>query len=151
MWLFKKLRERKFRRQYVAALTIYEAAYTYKLLSREDQARINEWIRHTIDDRFVPAFSYKEFELFMQVKAKAPFWAVAMKVLDIPPAIAGETWQVSAPSRCGRPFGVVSNLFLDWRLLSEATTQAEEYLKSKGVDVAAIDLNSRESLQVVKD
>jgi len=143
MWLFEKLRERKFRRQYVAALTIYEAAYTYKLLSRDDQARINEWIRHAIDDRFNPAFSYKEFELFLQVKVKAPCWAVAMKVLDIPPAIAGETWQVSVPSRWGRPFGFVSNLFLDWRLLSEATTQAEEYLKKKGVDVSSIDLSAR--------
>jgi hypothetical protein len=143
MWLFKKLKDRKFQRQYIAALTIYEAAFTYKRLSRQEQARVNEWIRHRIDDRFLPASSYKEFELFMTVRGKAGFWAVAMKVLDIPPAIPGEVWQVSAPSRWMRLFGGISNMYFDWRLLSEGTTQAEEYLKSKGVDVAAIDLNAR--------
>jgi hypothetical protein len=143
MGLFQKLRERKFRRQYVAALTIYEAAYTYKQLSRSDQQRICEWIRHTIDDWFNPAFSYKEFELFLPVTGKAPFWAVAMKALDILPAIPGELWQFPDPARRWGRIRRANKLIWDWRLLSEATMQAGEYLKSKGVDVAAIDLKAR--------
>jgi hypothetical protein len=143
MGLLQKLRERKFRRQYLAALTIYEAAYTYKQLSRSDQQRICEWIRHMIDDRFNPAFSYKEFELFLLVSAKAPFWAVAMQALDIPPAIAGEVWQFPASVRRWSRIRLANKLILDWRLLSDATRQVGEYLTSKGVDVAAIDLRAR--------
>jgi hypothetical protein len=143
MGLFQKLRERKFRRRYVAALTIYEAAYTYKQLSRSDQQRICEWIRHMIDDWFNPAFSYKEFELFLPMRGKAPFWAVAMKALDIPPAIPGEVWQFPAQVRRWSRIRLANKLILDWRLLSEGTTQAADYLTSKGVDVAAIDLGAR--------
>lgn len=140
MNLFQPLRQRRVRRQYCAALTIYVASYTYKSLSRDDQIRISIWVKNLIDGKFNPAFSFKEFELFLPVHAKAAFWAVAMKSLGISPAIPGETWPIPAQPRWMSRFGVVNQLLRNWRPFNSTTTQVESYLKSKGVDVTTMDL-----------
>jgi hypothetical protein len=143
MRLFQHLKQRRFRRRYLAALTIYLAAYTYRHLPAADQNRISDWVRNLIEGQFNPAFSFKEFELFLPIRAKAAHWAVAMKALGIPPAVSGEDWQIPAQPRWLSRFWVVNKLMLNWRLCSAATTQAEEYLQSKGIDVSTIDLQAR--------
>jgi hypothetical protein len=143
MHLFQHLKQKQVRRRYRAALTIYVAAYTYRHLSLDDQSRISDWVRNLIDGKFNPAFSFKEFELFLPVRAKAAFWAVAMKSLGIPPAVPGEDWRIPIQPRFLSRFSVVNKLLLDWRLRSAATTQVEDYLKAKGIDVTAIDLQAR--------
>jgi hypothetical protein len=143
MHLFHRLRQWQVRRRYLAALTIYVASYTYRHLSPDDQNRISDWVRNLIDGRFNPAFSFKEYELFLPIHAKAAFWAVAMKSLGIPPAIPGEVWQIPAQPRWRNRFSVVNKLILDWRPFNAITTQVQDYLKSKGVDVTSIDLQAR--------
>lgn len=143
MNFFQRLKQRKVRRRYDAALTIYVAAYTYGHLSTTDQKRVADWIKNLIDGGFLPAFSFMEFKLFMQVKAKAAFWAVAMKSLGIPPSIPGEVWQIPAQPRWGSRFSVVNKLLGNWRLIGPTTTEAENYLISKGIDVTSIDLHAR--------
>ena len=142
MRLFQRLKQQKIRRRYIAALTIYVAAYTYRQLSTTDQNRISDWVRHLIDSGLLPAFSFKEFELFLQIRAKAAFWAVAMKSLGIPPAIPGEVWQIPGQPRLRSRFSVVNKLLQNWRLIG-APPRKRRYLKSKGIDVMSIDLHSR--------
>jgi hypothetical protein len=101
MKLFQYLKQWQVRRRYRAALTIYLASYTYRYLSLDDQHRVSDWTRNLIDGKFNPAFSFKEFELFLPVRAKAAFWAVAMNSLGIPPAGPGELWQIPVQSRWG--------------------------------------------------
>jgi hypothetical protein len=140
---FQRLKHWQFRRRYRAALTIYIASYTYKTLSSEDQGRISNWVRNLIDGKFNPAFSFKEFELFLPMHAKAAFWAVAMKSLGIPPAVPGEIWRIPPQPRWLSRFGVANKLIRDWRPFNAITTQVQEFLKSKGVDVSTIDLQTR--------
>jgi hypothetical protein len=130
-------------RRYRAALTIYLAAYTYHHLSQSDRNRISGWVRSLIDGRFNPAFSFKEYEMFLPVRTKAAFWAVAMKSLSISPAIPGEVWDIPSQPRWWNRFSVVNTLILDFRPLNPSTRKAEDYLASKGADVTAIDLQAK--------
>jgi hypothetical protein len=66
-----------------------------------------------------------------------------MKSLGIPPAIPGEVWQIPAQPRWFSRFSVVNQLLRDWRPFNETTSQVEDYLKSKGVDVTTMDLGSK--------
>lgn len=142
MNLFRYLKERQVRRRYRTALIIYLASYTYLHLSSGDQSRVSNWIRNLIDGKFNPAFSFKEFELFLPVRAKAAFWAVALNSLGIPPAVSGEVWQLPIKSRWGN-IRLANKMILNWRLSSPATIQVQDYLKSKGVDVTTIDLGAK--------
>jgi hypothetical protein len=143
MRLIQHLKQWQVRRRYRAALTIYVAAYTYRHLCPDDQNRISDWVRHLIDGKFNPAFSFKEFELFLPVHAKAAFWAVAMKSLAIPPAVPGEVWQIPVQPRWRSRFSVVNKLLRDWRPYNTTTNKVQDYLKSKDVDVTTMDLQAR--------
>lgn len=143
MNLYQLIKQLQFRRRYQTALTIYVAAYTYKSLAPEEQNRVSDWVKNLIDGKFNPSFSFKEFELFLPIHAKAAFWAVAMKSLGIPPAVAGETWQIPIQRRWMNRFTVVNGLLRNWRPFNPTTSKVEEYLKSKGVDVTTVDLQAR--------
>ena len=142
MKLFQYLKQRQSRRRYRAALTIYLASYTYTHLSSYDKNRITDWIRNLIDGKFNPAFSFMDFQLFLPVRAKATFWAVAMHSLGIPPAVPREVWLIPSKSRWGN-IRLANKMMLDWRSFSPTTIQAQDYLKSKGVDVTNIDLEAK--------
>jgi len=95
-----------------------------------------------IDGKFNPAFSFKEFELFLPVRAKAAFWALAMNSLGIPPMVPGEVWQIPVQSRW-RNIRLANRLILDWRSFDPTTIQVRDYLKSKGADVTTIHLAAK--------
>ena len=143
MRLFEHLKQWRVRRRYQAALAIYVASYTYRQLSMDDQRRISDWVKNLIDGKITVLVSFKDYELFMPVRAKAAYWAVAMKSLGIPPAIPGEVWEIPGQSRWRHRFSVVNKLLQDFRPFSSTTTQVQDYLKSKGVDVTNIDLQAR--------
>lgn len=138
-----QIKQWRVRQRYRAALTIYVASYTYKTLSVDDQWRISNWIKTLIDGQFNPAFSFKEYELFLPIHIKAAFWAVAMNALGIPPAVPGETWLIPSQRRWLSRFGVINKLIRDWRPFNATTTEVERFLNSKGVDASAIDLQAR--------
>lgn len=142
MELLRHLKEARIERKYRTALTIYLAVYTYTKLPVADQDRISAWVKMLIDGKFNPAFSFKEYELFLPVYAKAAFWAVAMKSLQISPAVPGEEWQFPSQPRWLNRFYVVNKLLRNWRSFNQTTAKVESYLRSKGVDVGTMDLRS---------
>ena len=89
MHLFQRLKQRQVRRRYQAALAIYVASHTYRHLSMDDQLRISDWVKNLIEEKSTVLVTFKDYELFWPVRAKAAYWAVAMKSLGIPPAIPG--------------------------------------------------------------
>ena len=143
MHLFQRLKQWQVRRRYQAALVIYVASYTYRHLSMDDQRRISDWVKNLIEGKFTVMVSFKDYELFWPIRAKAAYWAVAMKSLGIPPAIPGEVWEIPNQPRWRHRFTVVNKLLRDFRPFNRTTTQVQDYLKSKGVDVTTIDLQAR--------
>ena len=146
---FRHVTQRRGQRRYKTALTIYLAIHTYLNLPATDRDRVSAWVKELIDGKFNPSFSFKEFELFLPVYAKAAFWAVAMKSLCIPPAVLGEEWQIPDQPRWTNRFSVVNGLLRNWRPSNPTTTKAENYLKSKGVDVTILDPSAKQAMRQV--
>ena len=142
--MFEFLKRRRHRERYRAAMTVYVAVYTYARLTAGDKARVGEWVREFLEGRRSSGgFTYLEFDMFFDARSKAAFWAVAMNALGIPPAIPGEHWDIPNPAGWWRRHGEIDRLLLHFRPYNPTTTEVENYLSSKGIDVGAIDLMAR--------
>jgi hypothetical protein len=142
--LFEFLKRRRYRERFRAALAVYVAAYTYELLTASDKACVREWIREFAEWRGTwSGITFFEFDMFLDARAKAAFWAVAMNDLGIPPSIPGEHWDIPSTPGWWSRHREVDRLLLHFRPYNATTTEVENYLLSKGIDVGAIDLLER--------
>ncbi len=134
--LFGRLGNRSRQRKYRATLTIYTAIYTHGTLSGSDRTLVRDWLHSYLDRPFLPAPSFVEFELLLPLHAKAPFWAIAMNELSIPPAVPDERWEVPGRGAPNRYWA--TQLPLNFQLYGAVADQVRSYLSSKGVDISHI-------------
>jgi hypothetical protein len=150
MWLVSALRRRRYYRRYRSAWTLLLARYTYQTLSPEQQAAVRERDRQYL-------LACGNAWVFLRARSPRKYFSdyvIAMKSLGIPPALAGEKWQIPRdvemqvvkPNRWGllprgrnKVLWYWSKLITNYRSFDPATEDARRDLASRGIQVPIID------------
>ena len=119
MGLFDLLSPRK--RKLNAAITILLAEYTYERLSEEDSRRVDDMVTQILSDSGQLHSTLTYFA--MPHAIRYGFIAGALKRLNIPPALPGQSWS----NLSGNPF------FINESEDNEIMDEAYNHLKQKGM------------------
>lgn len=119
MGLFDLLSPRK--RKFNAAITILLAQYTYERLSEEDSRRVDDMVTQILSDSGQQHSTLTYYA--MPDAIRYGFIAGALKRLNIPPAVPGQSWR----NLSGNTF------FFDETEDNEIMEEAYNYLKQKGM------------------
>lgn len=149
MWPFDLLRQRKYQREYKAALVVLLGAYGSPQLTPEQRARVESDMDRNWNLTEFPAVSNRRTSSWDFIAAER---AAAMDRLGIPPAVAGLSWRdlfASLPNpkwifqmapyamRNFDPRG--GFITMQFRPMSEATADAKKFLRKRGLDVPEAD------------
>jgi len=159
MWPFSVFRRHKYELRYRAARLMMLGKYTYSRLTPEEQRAVRDRTRQYLLTT-VAAWVWK-----WQEKSPDRFYSdyvVAMKSMGIPPALAGEAWDIPDdivfvavpssriplvnPMRLGsRNYRVgqfLSQLYFNYHYADPATEHARCDLVAHGADIPAVDPNA---------
>jgi hypothetical protein len=128
----------RLRKQYRNSRVLLLADHTYGSLGPEDRERVDTWVYQHLHGG-LGGISRFEFDRMLGTRVQSAWRAYAMAALGIPPAIAGESWNLP---RLKRPW--LSNsakpllLALDYLPMSAPTQRAEQEMALKGVSAEGL-------------
>jgi hypothetical protein len=133
MWPLNLIRQRRYRRQFDAAVATLLGEATYERLGATDRARVDAEVFRSLRSSFTPGTAMDLFAMHWQVKAQCR--ARVMARLGIQPLGRALTWRQFIPRMLILP---EANLLNRFSLNSSATVDAEEFLREHGVNVQAV-------------
>ena len=128
--MFQLMRERKYKREFRAAVLTYLGEATYLALSGGERKRVDAEVSRMLAASFTPGTAMQFFTDHWEVKAQTR--ARAMRRLGISPLGEGLSWNDFLPLALVLP---EPNLFYQFRPLSTATSDAQCFLTDRGVPV----------------
>ena len=128
--MFRLMQERKYKREFRAAVVTYLGQATYLSLSAAERKRVDDEVSRMLASSFTPATAMQFFTDHWAVKAQTR--ARAMRRLGIRPLCESLSWKDFLPLVLVLP---EPNLFYQFRPSSPATLEAERFLAERGVSV----------------
>src|SRR3954469_2945489 len=128
--MFSYLRERKYRREFRAAVVTFLGEATYAHLTAAERLRVDNEVSRMLAASFTPATAMEYFSTYPEVKAQTR--ARAMRRLRITPTGQGLSWRDFLPRVLVIP---EANLFNQFNPFSPATCDAARFLSERGVIV----------------
>jgi hypothetical protein len=128
--MFQLMRDRKYKREFRAAVVTYLGEATYLALNADERKHVDDEVSRMLASSFTPATAMQFFTDHWEVKAQTR--ARAMRRLGIRPLGGDLSWKDFLPLMLVLP---ESNLFFQFRPSSDATAHAERFLSERGVSV----------------
>lgn len=128
MWPFSLLRERKYQREYDAALVVLLGAHLFERMGRDERSRVDHEVEKLLAGSTLPPAGHPAAD---SPDVRAGYRAIAMAKLGIAPPLDGCTWEKLTRHWRTLP----ADLLFDFHRFGIPTWDAEAHLRRLGLEV----------------